>query len=133
MAKCNQHNVYIKEGSFDISFTKENFGILVVLLDFVVILIFLYFIYFLYTRQEEYIEKFEMETIEMSDFTLEFSNLPDEGYYEGKLDVLRAKLWERLQLIMEEQYKFMITNDDDYTETPKATSFPSEGGRTHSS
>ena len=28
---------------------------------------------------------------------------------------------------VKEQFKFMITNDDDYTETPKATSFPSEG------
>ncbi len=28
---------------------------------------------------------------------------------------------------VKEQFKFMITKDDDYTETPKATSFPSEG------
>ena len=39
----------------------------------------------------------------MSDFALEFSNIPSEEYYEGKETILRAIMWERFQDILRDQ------------------------------
>ena len=103
MAKCEQKDILITQGGLNIKFKKEDLGIVVIFIDFFVILCFLYFVYFLNSRQDEYIEKFETETIEMTDFTLEFSNLPSEEFYDGKEHVLRAKMWEQFQEIMEDQ------------------------------
>jgi hypothetical protein len=36
----------------------------------------------------------------MTDFSLEFSNIPSEDYYEKSESVLRAIMWERLDEIM---------------------------------
>jgi hypothetical protein len=54
-------------------------------------------------KQDEYVEAFEKQTIEMSDFALEFSNIPSEEYYDGKETILRAIMWERFQDILRDQ------------------------------
>jgi hypothetical protein len=47
------------------------------------------------SKQNEYVEAFEEQTIEMSDFALEFSFIPTEEYYDGKEHMLRAIMWDR--------------------------------------
>ena len=71
-----------------------------VFIDFAVIISFIYFVFFLNQKQDDYVAAFEEQTIEMSDFALEFSNIPSEEYYEGKETILRAIMWERFQDIM---------------------------------
>ena len=36
----------------------------------------------------------------MTDFALEFSNIPSEEFYQGKEPILKTIIWERLQDIM---------------------------------
>ena len=39
----------------------------------------------------------------MTDFSLEFSNIPSDDYYSGKETILRAIMWERFQDILRDQ------------------------------
>ena len=94
---------HINQNGYSFTFKKEDLGIVVIFIDFAVILSFIYFVFFLNQKQDEYVEAFEEQTIEMSDFALEFSNIPSEEYYDGKETILRAIMWERFQDILRDQ------------------------------
>lgn len=55
--------------------------------------LFGWFIYYLDTRQREYAQIFQDQTIEMNDFCLKFVNMPRDAYFEANQQVLKAKLW----------------------------------------
>lgn len=65
----------------------------------------MFFTFFLERRQREYAENFEQQTITMSDFTLELTNLPRDGFFNGKEQVLRTILWDQLEQVIDDQYK----------------------------
>jgi len=86
---------------------KEDLGLMVVIIDFIVILFFIYFVYFLNKKQDEYIELFQTQTIEMDDFTLELSNMPlktEKNCYNQEL-ALKALIWQQMQDLMWDQYE----------------------------
>jgi len=65
----------------------------------------MFFTFFLERRQREYAENFEQQTITMSDFTLELTNLPRDGFFNGKEQVLRTILWDQFEQVIDDQYK----------------------------
>jgi len=81
---------------------KSDFGIFVVLIDFLCVTIFIYFIYFLDRRQKEYYKKYEEQTITMADFTMEFKAIPRDGFFNGREQVLRAILCKQMEEVMAE-------------------------------
>lgn len=72
---------------------KDDFGIFVVFVDFLVIITLICFIYILDARQNEYIAQFNDDTIMMSDYTIRVKNLPSDQKYQDKEELLRAHLW----------------------------------------
>jgi len=96
IASCQTETVSInvREGGKTWTVNKSDFGICVVLIDFLCVTIFIYFIYFLDTRQKEYYKKYEDQTITMADFTMEFKSIPRDGFFNGREQVLRAILFK---------------------------------------
>ena len=58
MAKCQQQPISFKSIGFDTQLKKEDLGLMVILIDFIVILFFIYFVYLLNKKQDEYIDFF---------------------------------------------------------------------------
>ena len=50
-------------------------------------------------NQDEYIDEFKSQLIEMSDFTIQVRNLPPDLAYGDNEHILRAKLWEHFQTL----------------------------------
>ena len=107
MSQCQQEMVTldVKQLNRSVEVQKKDFGIVVVFIDFICVFIFIFFTFFLESRQREYAENFEQQTITMSDFTLELSNLPRDGFFNGKEQVLRTMLWDQLEQVIDDQYK----------------------------
>jgi len=107
MTQCRQEMVTIDVTQLNKSLQveKADFGIVVVFIDFLCVFIFIFFTFFLEKRQREYANNFEEQTITMSDFTLELANLPRDGYFNGKEQVLRTMLWDHLEHVMDDQHK----------------------------
>jgi len=78
----------------DKTFKKDNFGILVVLIDVLSIICILIFIYVIGVRQNEFIEAYKADTIQMDDYTIKVKNLPKDGAFDHEELILKAKLWE---------------------------------------
>lgn len=114
MSQCKQATVTIdvKQLNKSVEVQKKDFGIIVVFIDFLCVFIFIFFTFFLESRQREYAENFEQQTITMSDFTLELANLPRDGFFNGKEQVLRTVLWDQLEQVMDDQYKIKSDNDE---------------------
>ena len=89
ITQCRQRTVTIdvKQLNKSLEVQKEDFGIVVVFIDFLCVIIFIFFTLFLEKRQKEYADNFEQQTITMSDFTIELKNLPRDGFFNGKEQV----------------------------------------------
>jgi hypothetical protein len=113
MSQCRQPTVTIdvKQLNKSVEVQKKDFGIIVVFIDFLCVFIFIFFTFFLESRQREYAENFEQQTITMNDFTLELTNLPRDGFFNGKEQVLRTVLWDQLEQVMDDQYKLKVNDD----------------------
>ena len=96
IAGCKQDTVRINlSDDFEKEVNKNDFGVFVVLWDFLVIIILVWFVNFLNKRQMEYSKKFEDETIEMTDFCMRFGNLPKNKFFKGNQKVLKTILWDK--------------------------------------
>lgn len=104
IASCKTETVSINvtEGGRTWTVAKSDFGIFVVLIDFLCVTIFIYFIYFLDSRQKDYYQKYEDQTITMADFTMEFKGIPRDGFFNGREQVLRAILLKQMEEVMAE-------------------------------
>ena len=111
MAKCNSQKFYIKIKGWSFELIKEDFGLAVVLYDFVIVLIFMYFIYFLESNQSEFIDEFKDQTIEMDDFAVALDGIPPDHYYHHDEHVLRAYIWRYAEEVMIDQYKLNAMSD----------------------
>jgi len=113
MSQCKQETVTldIKQLNRSVEVEKADFGIVVVFIDFICVFIFIFFTFFLEKRQREYADNFEAQTITMSDFTLELTNLPRDGFFNGKEQVLRTILWDQLEHVIDDQYKIKWNDD----------------------
>ena len=72
---------------------KDDFGLFIVLIDFVVVISVAVFAHVLSQRQMDYVEEFRRRTIQMSDFSLRVKNLPNDEEYGGEDRILKAHLW----------------------------------------
>ena len=94
MAQCRQDDIIVQvpweEGKRTI--TKQDLGIMIVLVDFLIVIILIVYSVLLERRQVEFANNFSDQTIQMKDFALEFFNLPDE---KNTL-VLKAIIWDQL-------------------------------------
>jgi hypothetical protein len=79
---------------------KGNFSVMVVFFDFITILIFIWFASWLEDRQKTYINKYQDETIEMTDFTVRFGSMPSNKYFEAKEKKLLWALWDKISRVM---------------------------------
>jgi len=106
IASCKTETVSISvtDGGKTWAIAKSDFGLFVVLIDFLCVTIFIYFIYFLDSSQKAYVAEYEAQTITMSDFTMEFKAIPRDGFFSGREQVLRAILFKQVEDLMAEQY-----------------------------
>jgi hypothetical protein len=81
---------------------REDFGLIVVLIDIAVIISFICFIWFLERGQEKFIEQFEEETIEMMDFTVRVKGMPLDDMYKNDEAGLRAHLIDHFETVVKE-------------------------------
>lgn len=88
---------------------KDSFGIFVVFIDFIVVVIILIYISMLSRKQKEFIKVFKDETMQMDDFSIRIKNLPLDGEFENREDILKAHLWTHLENIL---------NQGDICDTP---------------
>ncbi len=58
MASCQKEAITYNVLGQEFQYKKEDLGIMVVMVDFIVIGFFIYFVYFLNMKQDEYIEEF---------------------------------------------------------------------------
>lgn len=69
---------------------KDDFGVFVVGVDFLVVVTLICFIYILDGRQQEFIDQFNNRTIMMTDYTIRIKNLPNDFEYGDRDEILRA-------------------------------------------
>lgn len=62
----------------DTEMTKNEMGIIVVIIDMAIIVLFLIFISIVETSQKNFVKKFKDQTIEMTDFSIRVKNLPKD-------------------------------------------------------
>ena len=77
-------------------------------IDFIVIMSFFIFMKVLRDRQEEFIAEFQMQKIQMRDFTVRVKYLPNDLKFEDNEHVLKADLinhFEKVLMIMEKSRK----------------------------
>lgn len=86
---------------------KSQFGILVVFFDMGSVILIIIFAELLNNSQEDYANKFNQQTIEMTDFTIRVKNLPHHEKYFDKDDVLRAMITHHFQEIVKDEIKFV--------------------------
>jgi hypothetical protein len=80
VAGCEQETVVIDTDDIqqngnnisEIEFQKNDFSVIIVAFDIITILILIWFAYFLEEKQKEFVENFEDETIQMTDFCVRF-------------------------------------------------------------
>ena len=82
---------------------REDFGTVVVFIDMVVVLTFIGFIWMLEKGQESYIDQFERQTIEMTDFGVRIKGMPLDDEYKNDEAGLRAHLIDHFDSIVMEQ------------------------------
>lgn len=81
MANCSSPFVQIP--IFKNQITKVDFGLLIIIFEFVVITIMMQFNILIKKRQEQFITAFKEKAIEMDDYSLKISHLPDAQEYFG--------------------------------------------------
>ena len=98
-------------GGSTYQFAKEDFGVVIVMMDFIVIVMYLYFVMFIDSSQKEFIKEFKDQSIEMDDFAVEVSPLPKNSFFGGNEHVLRAHLWLWAENLLNDQYQRNAMND----------------------
>lgn len=93
----------IKIDSFNKEVNKNDFGIFVVVFDFLVVIVLIWFVNYLEKRQKAFCEKFQDETIEMSDFCMRLSGMPKNSFFSGKETLLKSKLWNTMSNVIVDQ------------------------------
>ena len=88
-----------------ITINKKDFGMIIVIVDIIVILSLIMFTWALEYGQENYVKMYLDHTIEMSDFTIRISDLPDERHYcpgspEHRDVMLKALLIDHFQSLI---------------------------------
>lgn len=73
--------------------TKESFGLLVVVIDILCTSLLIFFYKTLERQQVIYAEKFDNETLTVSDFTYMISNMPPDEFFNFDDNIFRMRLF----------------------------------------
>lgn len=79
---------------------KTSFGILMVLIDVWCTLILIAFYKTLERQQEIFVEKFDLETLTVSDFTYQISNMPPDEFFNFDDNIFRMRLYLQFEKIL---------------------------------
>ena len=97
IAFCIADKIYHPFTGEEMSFSKYQFGYLLLIVDIVFIICSVIMINLLELRYEQYSEAFDKRSVEMRDFTVQVHNLPYDHKYGGKDIMLQAYLWEHIE------------------------------------
>lgn len=89
----------------DESIEKEEFGKIVALVDFFVVVCFMIFIAWLEKAQQNYVNTYKDMNLELDDFTIRVKKLPHHDKYKKNDDVLRALLVTHFESIIKDELK----------------------------
>ena len=67
---------------------------MVVIIDLISVFIIMVFIKVLDRRQDEFIQQFKDDTVQVSDYTIRVKNMPKTLSYGDDDQILKAKLWD---------------------------------------
>lgn len=84
---------------------KDSLGVLVVFFDIATVIAMILFAKALIATQEDYVEAFDLATIQMTDFTVRVQNLPHHLLYGNKDDVLRAVLTVHFREVLKDEMR----------------------------
>lgn len=87
-AMCFSEKIKVPFTNYELK--KEDLGIYVVMIDFIVILIILLWIYIISARLEEFVDSFKADTIQMDDYTIKVKNLPKDALFGNDELILKA-------------------------------------------
>lgn len=80
--------------------TKESFGLLVVVIDILCTSLLIFFYKTLERQQVIYAEKFDNETLTVSDFTYMISNMPPDEFFNFDDNIFRMRLFLQFEKIL---------------------------------
>lgn len=105
VAECRTNEVdvsvsYDDQYNYQRTVTKDEFTVLVVAIDVLVVILYIIFYNRLEEQQIQFVEKFEGDTIQMTDFTVMLENLPPDKFFNGDEDVMRMYLWQHCETIL---------------------------------
>lgn len=77
--------------------SKMDLGYWITLVDGIVVLVSILTINLLQTRYNQYSKVYDKRNVEMRDFTVLISNLPNDHLYGKKDMMLEAHLWQHIE------------------------------------
>lgn len=78
----------------DSSIGKEEFMWNLMFTDIICVLVLIAFYHNLEKQQQDYAQKYDIETISVNKFTVMLSNLPVDEFFNYDYDILRLRLWK---------------------------------------
>lgn len=97
VAFCVADKIYNPSSGEVMSFSKQEFGFVMTIVDLVIVLLTIILINLLDFRFKEYAHLFDKRNVEMRDFTVELHHMPNDCQYYGKDILLQAYLWEHIE------------------------------------
>ena len=73
-------------------FDKDQLGVMIVFFDIFTIIGLIMFAKVLLNTQEDFVEAFDLASIQMTDFTIRVQNLPHHVHYKGRDAILESIL-----------------------------------------
>lgn len=80
---------------------KAYAGKIITFIDIIVSITLVVFIAFLKTSQKTWLAKYKDQTVELDDFTIEMTNLPNDIEYGDDEDTLKACIYQHFESLVE--------------------------------
>ena len=80
-AMCHSDTIDVPFVDYEIS--KDSFGLMVVVIDILCVMVILASITIIGRRQQEFIDAFKDDTIQMDDYTIKVKQLPKDAEFGG--------------------------------------------------
>lgn len=103
---CITDKVYAPgKGTKELAIGKVGFVYVLLFIDIIVVFLTIWFINLLWFRYHEYAEAYDVENVEIRDFTLKFSNIPNDHVYGGKDMMLQCQLWNHIETCVRRSFE----------------------------
>lgn len=106
MVRCSIENIelsLVKDAPPKTLTTKDKFTVYVTLMDVVCLIILIWFSNKLSKQKLEFAESFDEQTIQMNHFTVMLKNMPTDDYFGSDENILRARLWDHIEKVLQKQ------------------------------